>query len=197
MQSNVVAAMEAPFHVNPFMQMLGSMEDEWTFSTISFMKSKLGNHLNEHLNGVVGMYSQTLTIRILSHMTHVLKIWRSRSPCEHWIKLFYWDLGGFVVLIPSSMVHYQWWHLIITEARSFCHLKVKIQKLWWLFNVVCVCVFVVKHYLSIYLPCFYAWLSLPLSTFVYLCLPLSISINLYLLLFSSICFYLFPMFSFV
>ncbi len=28
MQSNVVAAMEAPFHVNPFMQMLGSMEDE-------------------------------------------------------------------------------------------------------------------------------------------------------------------------
>jgi hypothetical protein len=44
------------------MQMLGSMEDEWTFSTLSFMKSKLRNHLNEHLNNVVGMYYQTLTI---------------------------------------------------------------------------------------------------------------------------------------
>jgi len=40
----------------------------------------------------------------------------------------------------------------------------------------------VKHYLSIYLPCFYVCLSLPLPTFVYLCLPLSSSIFLYLLL---------------
>jgi hypothetical protein len=34
------------------------MEDEWTFSTLSFIKSKLENHLNEHLNIDVGMYSQ-------------------------------------------------------------------------------------------------------------------------------------------
>jgi hypothetical protein len=41
------------------MQMLGSMEDEQTFSTFFFMKSKLRNCLNEHLNNVVGMYSQS------------------------------------------------------------------------------------------------------------------------------------------
>jgi hypothetical protein len=35
---------------------LSSMEDERTFSTISFMKSKLREHFNEHLNTVVGMY---------------------------------------------------------------------------------------------------------------------------------------------
>ncbi len=38
-------------------QVLGLVEDEWTFSTISFMKSTLRNHLNEHLNIIVGMYS--------------------------------------------------------------------------------------------------------------------------------------------
>ncbi len=76
--------MEAPFHVNPLtqllqtlldshilqhsfheffklskiavVQVLGSMEDERTFSAFSFMKSKLRDHLNEHLNIVVGMY---------------------------------------------------------------------------------------------------------------------------------------------
>ncbi len=85
MQSNVAITMEAPFHVNPFIrfwctseashiwqhvfskffklakiiviQVLGSVEDERTFSTLSFMKSTLKNHLNEHLNIVVGMYS--------------------------------------------------------------------------------------------------------------------------------------------
>jgi len=40
-------------------QLLGLVEDEHTFSTLSFMKSKLKNHFNEHLHTVVGMYSQT------------------------------------------------------------------------------------------------------------------------------------------
>jgi hypothetical protein len=76
--------MEAPFHLNPLtrlsqtllashillhsfpkflklvkiviVQVLGSMEDERTFSTFSFMKSKSREHFNEHLNIVVGMY---------------------------------------------------------------------------------------------------------------------------------------------
>lgn len=39
--------------------MLRLMEDEWTFSTFSFMKSKLKNYFNEHLHTIVGMYSQT------------------------------------------------------------------------------------------------------------------------------------------
>jgi hypothetical protein len=38
---------------------MGSVEDEQTFSTLSLMKSKLKNRLNEHLHMIVGMYSQT------------------------------------------------------------------------------------------------------------------------------------------
>jgi len=87
MKSNVAITIEAPFHVNPLtqlwhtleashilqhsfleffklatiaaMQVLGSMEDERTFSTLSFMKSKLKNHFNEHLHTIVKTYSQT------------------------------------------------------------------------------------------------------------------------------------------
>jgi hypothetical protein len=40
--------------------MLGSMEDERTFSTLYFMKSKSINRLNEHLHVVVHIYFQTL-----------------------------------------------------------------------------------------------------------------------------------------
>jgi hypothetical protein len=40
-------------------QVMGSVEDEQTFSTLSLMKSKLKNRLNEHLHMIVGMYSQT------------------------------------------------------------------------------------------------------------------------------------------
>jgi hypothetical protein len=37
--------------------MLGSMEDEQTFSTSYFMKSKLRNCLNDQMHAIVGMYS--------------------------------------------------------------------------------------------------------------------------------------------
>jgi len=85
MKSNVVIAMEPPFHVNistrlwctleasrilrhsfldffklaeiAIVQVLGSMEDERTFATFCFMKSKLKNFLNKHLHVIVGMYS--------------------------------------------------------------------------------------------------------------------------------------------
>jgi hypothetical protein len=39
--------------------MLGLMEDEGTFCTLSLVKSKLRNCFNERLNIFVGMYSQT------------------------------------------------------------------------------------------------------------------------------------------
>jgi hypothetical protein len=39
------------------MQVLRLVEDEKTFSTFSFMKSRLRNRLNEHLHTIVGMYS--------------------------------------------------------------------------------------------------------------------------------------------
>jgi hypothetical protein len=85
MKSNIIVAMEVPFHVNPLtrlwwtleaswilrhsflkifklakiaiMQVLRLVEDEKTFSTFSFMKSRLRNRLNEHLHTIVGMYS--------------------------------------------------------------------------------------------------------------------------------------------
>ncbi len=37
---------------------LGSVEDERTFSTLTFMKSKLRNHLTTHFDLVVKMYAQ-------------------------------------------------------------------------------------------------------------------------------------------
>ncbi len=37
---------------------LGNVEDERTFSTITFMKSKLRNQLTTHLDFVVRMYAQ-------------------------------------------------------------------------------------------------------------------------------------------
>jgi TorA maturation chaperone TorD len=39
-------------------QVLGSVEDERTFSTVTFSKSKLRNRLSEHLAACVGIYSQ-------------------------------------------------------------------------------------------------------------------------------------------
>ncbi len=88
MKENVCSTMELPILVNSFtwlwitpsiskvlqitlskyfklvkiaiVQMLGSMEDERTFSTLYFMKSKSINRLNEHLHVVVHIYFQTL-----------------------------------------------------------------------------------------------------------------------------------------
>lgn len=37
---------------------LGNVEDECTFSNLSFMESKLWNHLIMHLDFVVHMYAQ-------------------------------------------------------------------------------------------------------------------------------------------
>jgi len=84
MQFNPTTAMEAPFHVNPLIwlwhildvshilwhsfleffklakitiiQVLGLVEDEWTFSILSFLNFELRNCFNEHLSIVVRMY---------------------------------------------------------------------------------------------------------------------------------------------
>jgi hypothetical protein len=108
MKSNATTTMEAPFHINPLtwlwrtleashilrhsfpkkfklakiviMQVLGSMEDEHTFSTLSFMKSKLRNHFNEHLPIVVGMYSQTFfTLNTFPYDT-CFDDWKEQKP---------------------------------------------------------------------------------------------------------------------
>ncbi len=86
MQSNCSSAMLPPHNYNPSTRMwrwmvnnqilklkmfelfklveliivmvLGSVEDERTFSTLTFMKSKLRNQLTTHLDLVVRMYAQ-------------------------------------------------------------------------------------------------------------------------------------------
>jgi hypothetical protein len=84
MKSNSKAAMQPPFNENPLTQLwrtldsasvciypeymklakmavvhvLGSVQDEHCFSSLSFLKNKLRNNLDEHLGVVVGMYSQ-------------------------------------------------------------------------------------------------------------------------------------------
>jgi hypothetical protein len=109
MKSNVAIAIEAPFHVNPLIrlwhtleasrilqqsfleffklveivvvQVLGSMEDERTFSTLSFMKSKLKNHFNEHLHTIVGIYSQTFyTLNTFLYDKADFDDWKEQKP---------------------------------------------------------------------------------------------------------------------
>jgi hypothetical protein len=107
-QFNVATTMEAPFHVNPLtwlwwtleascilrhffleffklveiaiVQMLGLMEDDQTFSTFSFMKSKLRNRFNEHLNIVVGMYFQTFYSLNTFPYDTCFEDWKEKKP---------------------------------------------------------------------------------------------------------------------
>jgi len=88
MQANSVRDMQPPFVVNPLtvlwrqldvatcltgeffeffklaemalVHVLGSVEDERTFSVLNFLKSKLKNNLEDHLQLVVGMFSQSI-----------------------------------------------------------------------------------------------------------------------------------------
>ncbi len=61
-------------------QMLGLMEDDWTFFTFSFMKSKLRNRFNEHLNIVVGMYSQTFCNLNTFPYDTCFEDWKEKKP---------------------------------------------------------------------------------------------------------------------
>jgi hypothetical protein len=57
MESNSRKIMDGDIKtINPLV--LGSVEDEWTFSTLSFMKDKLRNRLQTHLPLVVSMHGQ-------------------------------------------------------------------------------------------------------------------------------------------
>jgi len=88
MRANLAGAMQPPFVVHPLtalwrqldvatcltseffeffklvemalVHVLGNVEDEYTFSTLNFLKSKLRNNLEDHLQLVVGMFSQRI-----------------------------------------------------------------------------------------------------------------------------------------
>jgi hypothetical protein len=110
MKSNIVVAMEVPFHVNPLtqlwwtleaswilrhsllkflklreiaiVQVLRLMEDERTFFTFSYMKSRLKNCLNEHLHIIV----KHSTLWTPSCMMLDFIIRRTKNLGELWIK---------------------------------------------------------------------------------------------------------------
>ncbi len=94
----------------------------------------------------------------------------------------------FVVPIPSStrtiVSNFQWWHLMV-EARSFCHLEIRILELSWLFNVFILSVSILllsfypmssSIFLFVFLQYFYFY--------VYFCLLWSTFVCFYLLMFS-------------
>lgn len=107
---------------------------------------------------------------------------------------------GFVVIIPSSIGHFQWWHLIMAKVGSFCHLKINIQELWWLFNVVCVGLhcyscfwfFVQCQTLSFYLSSLILCLLIFAFVYIFLLIFTSLCFNFY---FSSLCFYFWLVFA--
>ncbi len=62
-------------------QVLGLAEDERTFSTLSFVKSKLRIHLNENLHTIVGIYSQTLyTLNTFVGYDACYDDWKEQKP---------------------------------------------------------------------------------------------------------------------
>ena len=108
MKSNAPAAMEPPYDLNPVTQIwrtisasrvlahgfpeylklaeialvhvIGSVEDERVFSSVSFLKSKLRNSLDPHLGLVVGMYSQTLYTLQNFPYDAVFDSWTNAAP---------------------------------------------------------------------------------------------------------------------
>jgi hypothetical protein len=104
------------------------------------------------------------------------------------------------------MGHSQWWCLIMVEIGSFYRLKIKIQELWWLFNIfLCVCPLSIllssfcllsnTIFLFFFLGFMFAYVYLYLHLFISM-LPLYVSASLYLFLFSSLCFYVCSMFAY-
>ena len=61
---------------------LGSVEDERTFSTLNFMKNKLRNRLLTHLPVVVGMHAQDFFSLSDFPYDAAYEEWRSKSRKE-------------------------------------------------------------------------------------------------------------------
>ena len=55
---------------------LGSVEDERTFSTLSFMKSKLRNRLRGHMDTCVKLFSQSFFTLETFPITKAISSWR-------------------------------------------------------------------------------------------------------------------------
>ena len=108
MKSNALAAMEPPYDINPvtriwrtisasrmlshgfpeylklaeiaLVHVIGSVEDECVFSSVSFLKTKLRNPLDPHLGLVVGMYSQKIYTLQNFPYDAVFDSWTNAAP---------------------------------------------------------------------------------------------------------------------
>ena len=108
MKSNAHAAMEPPYDINPvtriwrtisasrvlshgfpeylklaeiaLVHVIGSVEDERVFSSVSFLKTKLRNSLDPHLGVVVGMYSQKIYTLQNFPYDAVFDSWTNAAP---------------------------------------------------------------------------------------------------------------------
>lgn len=102
---------------------LGFVEDEHCFSLVSFLKNKMCNHLNQHLQLVVAMYADfyfyfIFIFLILGYIWNVIT--SSISPCS---SQYVWALNHFFAFLPP---HFHWvlevnnW--MWTWQQNFCHL---------------------------------------------------------------------------
>ncbi len=109
-------------HLSEFMKVvelamvriMGSMEDEKTFFTLTFMKTKLQNRLCEHLDLVVLCMRNLFTLWILFHM--IMPSWfglKKRHERVFWLEDQQWHT--FWMLFISSLVcnNYVDAHLIL------------------------------------------------------------------------------------
>jgi DNA primase large subunit len=95
MKSNSKGAIEEPQDRNPLTKLwqkvnqnslmeiavtavFGSVEDERTFSTLGFMKSKLHNHLGSHLDTDVKLFSQPFYKQDTFHYNSAITHWREQ-----------------------------------------------------------------------------------------------------------------------
>jgi hypothetical protein len=109
MMANSAAALEKPITLNPLtklwcslstsnilkrnfgewfkvaqiaaVQVLGSVEDERTFSTVAFMKNKVRNCLTDHLNPAIGIFSQKFFTLETFPFDKVYDEWRADKKC--------------------------------------------------------------------------------------------------------------------
>jgi hypothetical protein len=59
-------------------KVLGSIEDEWTFNIMSFLKKKLWNHLSTHLDLWIRFYIQFFFLLQILHYDQPIMRWNGK-----------------------------------------------------------------------------------------------------------------------
>ncbi len=88
-----------------------------TFSTLSFMKSKLHNQLAKHLNMTIHVFAQDFFIKETSYFlvcSYILEWWREgRSQCMSiWLGVWTWDVKFKNVILITFSIAKSWFVLV-------------------------------------------------------------------------------------